>query len=146
MSEGQIGWIAPLLERCEQVYDKQRHWGPRLKEQIEVGGMSGTHSGFKLEDERRPTEIFRAQIYSCFYEDFVGVRTVADLDLLDNILIETDYPHSDSTWPDSGEIAVRQLEPLTDDQAYKVMQGNAIRIHHFTPDPAPAAVAEGVHA
>jgi predicted TIM-barrel fold metal-dependent hydrolase len=138
MSEGQIGWIAPLLERCEQVYDKQRHWGPRFAESTSSpGGMSGRHTGFHLDDPRRPTDIFRDHIFSCFFEDFAGVKALTDLDLLDNIMIEMDYPHSDSTWPNSISVARDQLAALSDGDAFKVLQGNAMRVHGFRPTYPP---------
>ena len=56
---------------------------------------------------------------------------------------ETDYPHTDSTWPDSKAVAETMVVGLTDEQIYKVMRGNAIRMLHLDLDadrvPAPAA-------
>ena len=46
----------------------------------------------------------------------------------DNICFETDYPHTDTTWPFSGEEAARMTASLTDEQRYKVLRGNAIRM------------------
>ena len=46
---------------------------------------------------------------------------------------ESDYPHSDSTWPDTAKIAAEQTAAagLTDEQVYKVMRGNAIKMLHL---------------
>jgi predicted TIM-barrel fold metal-dependent hydrolase len=131
LSEGQIGWIAPLLERCDQVWAKQRFWGPKMAkgEGVARGGLSGAHTYFNLEDERTPSEIFKAHMYSCFFEDFAGVRALAELNMLDNIMIEMDYPHSDSTWPNSLEIAERQVASLSPEDSYKVLQGTALKVH-----------------
>ena len=46
----------------------------------------------------------------------------------DNITYESDYPHSDSTWPRTREIAEKQMAGLTDEQRYKVVRGNAIKL------------------
>ena len=63
-----------------------------------------------------------------------------DLDAIDNMLIEMDYPHTDSTWPNSLSLALQQVEGLTDEQKWKVLAGNAMRIHNFEPAyPALAA-------
>jgi Amidohydrolase len=52
-------------------------------------------------------------------------------------MIETDYPHSDSTWPDCITHARKQLATFSDEDTYKVLRGNAERLFQFTPAPAP---------
>jgi predicted TIM-barrel fold metal-dependent hydrolase len=52
-------------------------------------------------------------------------------------MIETDYPHSDSTWPNSIEVAHKQLANFDDETKYKILRGNAERLFRFTPAPAP---------
>ena len=46
----------------------------------------------------------------------------------DNICFETDYPHTDTTWPDSKEYAEKMLADFDDEIAYKVLRGNAIKM------------------
>ena len=46
-------------------------------------------------------------------------------------MIETDYPHSDSTWPNCLEFAHKQLAGLNDELKYKVLRGNAERLFRF---------------
>ena len=46
----------------------------------------------------------------------------------DNITYESDYPHSDSTWPRTKEIAEEQMAALTDEQRRKIVRGNAIAL------------------
>ena len=47
---------------------------------------------------------------------------------VDNICFETDYPHSDSTWPHSKEVAEKLMGHLPEDVIYKLMRGNAIEM------------------
>ena len=47
---------------------------------------------------------------------------------MDNICFETDYPHSDSTWPHSKEVAEKLMGHLPEDVIYKLMRGNAIEM------------------
>ena len=47
---------------------------------------------------------------------------------MDNITYESDYPHSDSTWPNTRQIAEKQMPDLTDEQRYKIVRGNAIKL------------------
>ena len=53
----------------------------------------------------------RDHIYGCFIEETSGLRC---LDIIgeDNVMIETDYPHSDTTWPDCIEVAKKLLADL----------------------------------
>jgi predicted TIM-barrel fold metal-dependent hydrolase len=143
MSESQIGWVAPTLERAEYVVQAQGGWDTRLKYS---GTMADANRVLVERDEelyvdpRTPTQIFKDQIYACFFYDFVGVKAMKDLDAIDNMLIEMDYPHTDSTWPNSLSLALQQVEGLTDEQKWKVLAGNAMRIHNFEPAyPALAA-------
>ncbi|MEI7479404.1 MAG: amidohydrolase family protein, partial [Actinomycetes bacterium] len=41
----------------------------------------------------------------------------------------TDYPHTDSTWPDTKELALELVQGLTQSQVNKVIRGNAIDLY-----------------
>src|SRR5882757_4544830 len=128
MSESQIGWVAPTLERAEYVLRIQGDWNRRLQYSGTLADTNRTLTEREEElfvDDRSPTQIFKDQIFSCFFYDFVGVKAMKDLGAVDNMLIEMDYPHTDSTWPDSLPLALQQVEGLTDEQKWKVLAGNA---------------------
>ncbi|MBV8986415.1 MAG: amidohydrolase family protein, partial [Acidimicrobiia bacterium] len=67
-----------------------------------------------------------------FIDDAVGIETRAHLNL-DNVMWEVDYPHSDSTWPLSPEVAMKYLGDLPDDEVNRITHLNAMR--HFQYDP-----------
>lgn len=143
LSEGGIGWIPTLLERCDRVYDRHRFWASRYK--VQTDGK--TRSIEKLDvveelDGKRPSEVFKEHVFGCFFEDYSGVREMRHLGLLDNIVMETDYPHSDTTWPNTIETAHRQLVDLTVEEAEKVMVGNACKLYRFEPSRPPARQAQ----
>ena len=54
-------------------------------------------------------------------------------------MIETDYPHSDSPWPNSMENAQKRLSGRSDDDIRKILRGNAERVFNFTPATPPFA-------
>jgi predicted TIM-barrel fold metal-dependent hydrolase len=68
-------------------------------------------------------------VFGCFTADRVGLR---NLDVVgeDNICFETDYPHTDTTWPNSKEYVEKMVADMgwDDRLAYKVLRGNAIRM------------------
>jgi predicted TIM-barrel fold metal-dependent hydrolase len=115
-SEGQIGWIPYVLERADTVWQENRGWG-----------------GIAEKVLRPPSELFREHMYGCFFDDAHGLRSYEEIGV-DNITFETDYPHSDSTWPNTVKLAAEQTAGLPDDVVYKVMRGNAITMLGLDPD------------
>ena len=144
LSEGNIGWMPYFIERAEQVVDKQRHWAKRMNLEL-----YGDETGAKPLDPVPQADLdtldvrrrFRDHIYGCFIEETAGLRC---LDIIgeDNVMIETDYPHSDTTWPDSIEVATRLVKDLPPATQRKILRGNAERLFRFTPI-APAVSAAG---
>jgi hypothetical protein len=79
-----------------------------------------------------PTTVFHERIISCFIRDPVGLRLLDQFNI-DNVCWESDYPHSDSSWPNAPEINEEQFASLSDEQIDKVTHLNAMR--HFSFDP-----------
>ncbi len=141
LSEGGIGWIPYVLERCDHVLETQRAWAAKA---IDIDYDTGTASA----DETRavvdeidafsslPSTLFREHVYGCFIEDAFGSQNIRTIGV-ENVMIETDYPHTDSTWPDSLATAHKRLQALTEDEQYLVLQGNARRVFNFEPAPPP---------
>ncbi len=109
-SEGQIGWIPYVLERADTVWEEHRAWG-----------------GVRDIVPEPPSTYYYRQIYGCFFRDNFGVKNI-DVCGVDNITFETDYPHTDSTWPETRQVAEKLMEGVPDDVVYKLMRGNAIRM------------------
>ena len=140
LSEGSIGWIPYFLERAEQVVDKQRFWASRFDIDMNASHERGEAKGaarFDLDTDIR--RLFKDHVFGTFIEDQAGLRL---LDIIgeDNVMLECDYPHSDSTWPDTIEMANKWLGHLPEDVQHKITVGNACRVYDFTPaDPATLA-------
>ena len=145
LSEGGIGWISPLLQRAEQVWSKQRYWASKstfdMSEDNPQGAVvENTMRTLSIEG-RTPTQQFLDQVYGCFIDDRVGLRAMKDLGALGNVMIETDYPHSDSTWPNCIKYAQEQVAELSDTERYAVLRGNAERLFNFVPADMPDMAA-----
>ena len=59
--------------------------------------------------------------------------------MFENILVESDYPHSDSTWPDTQPLLERHLAALSPEEQRMVCFENAVALYrHPAPsDPLP---------
>jgi predicted TIM-barrel fold metal-dependent hydrolase len=115
-SEGQIGWIPYILERADAVWKDNIAWG-----------------GVADKVKRPPSEYYYESIYGCFFDDAHGLKSLASVGV-DNITFETDYPHSDSTWPHSLKVAMDIMEGLDDETITKIVRTNAIRMLHLDLD------------
>jgi predicted TIM-barrel fold metal-dependent hydrolase len=107
-SEGQIGWLPYILERADDVWREHRAWG-----------------GVKDVVLEPPSNYFRRQVYGCFFRDQHGLDSL-DAIGADRITFETDYPHTDSTWPETRAVAEQMVRHLSDKDVYRIMRGNAI--------------------
>ncbi|SHN75755.1 amidohydrolase family protein [Cryptosporangium aurantiacum] len=135
LSEGGVGWIPYFLERAEQVLDKQRHWASKAAGVDLYGAMDQGGKQVDLHSlDLRKT--FRDHVYGCFIDDIHAMNSVTEIGE-DNVMIETDYPHTDSTWPDSIELAHKRLAHLPESTQYKLLRGNAERVFRFTPAQPP---------
>jgi predicted TIM-barrel fold metal-dependent hydrolase len=114
LSEGGIGWVPYFLERADYVYQRHRQW-------------TGQDFGDKL-----PREVFREHISVCYIDDGVGIEMRHRIGI-QNILWECDYPHSDSSWPQSPELAAKQLEGVPEDEANRITHLNAMELYQFDP-------------
>jgi predicted TIM-barrel fold metal-dependent hydrolase len=138
LSEGNIGWMPYFIERAEQVIDKQRHWAKQMSTTFYNNDVQTEQVMADL-DTLNVRETIRDHIFGCFIEESSGLRS---LDIIgeDNVMCETDYPHSDTTWPDCIGVARKLLDDagLSADTQYKILRGNAEKLYRFTPAAPPA--------
>ena len=116
-SEGQIGWIPYILERADKVWEDNRGWG-----------------GVADKVPAPPSTYYYRQMYGCFFDDEVGLEML-DRVGVSNVTFETDYPHSDSTWPHTKEVAQKLMGHLPDDVIRKLVRGNAIEMLSLDLEP-----------
>jgi predicted TIM-barrel fold metal-dependent hydrolase len=87
MSEGGIGWVAMLADRADYVLDHS---------------ASGTESR-SWKGDLRPSEVLARNFWFCTIDDPSSVDAVIARMGPDHIMVESDYPHADSTWPDTAQ-------------------------------------------
>lgn len=134
LSEGEIGWIPFMLHWLDR-YVLRQLWADTTDYEFDFDAGNFQERSMKrkvIDYENLPSQQFRDHVFGCFIEDPVGLR-ILDLIGSDNVMMETDFPHSDSTWPDSIKIAQEQLAAFDDETAVKILRGNACRLFNFDP-------------
>lgn len=87
LGESGLGWIPYMIERMDLAYGK----------------YYDSIQDFRL--SHKPSEIFRRQVYVTFEaEEDVGMRLIPDIGV-DRVMWASDYPHPDSTFPNSRKLA-----------------------------------------
>jgi hypothetical protein len=79
LSEGGIGWVAMLLDRLDYIVD---------------------HSSYGDGWHERPSHVLQRNFWFCTLEDRSTIDTRHRIGV-DHIMVEVDYPHGDTTWPDT---------------------------------------------
>jgi predicted TIM-barrel fold metal-dependent hydrolase len=130
LSEGEIGWMPYFLERAEQVLDKQRYW---VQRGVQFMGHATTDVDLNTLDIRG---LFRDHVFGCFIDDAHGIASIDEIGV-GNVMCETDYPHSDSTWPNCISVVKKQIGHLSPEVQYKILRGNAEKLYRFTPAEIP---------
>ena len=108
-AEGQIGWIPYVLQRVDQVWEDNQAWA-QTKHIPEP-----------------PSTYYYQSVYGCFINDPHGLSSLDEIGL-GNVTAETDYPHSDSTWPDTKEVMTKLTAGLSDTEIHQILRGNAITL------------------
>jgi hypothetical protein len=68
----------------------------------------------------------------CFISDAIGVKLLDEFNL-DNVCWESDFPHSDSSWPHAPEQVAERLAGVDDAAVAKITHENAMRHYSFDP-------------
>ncbi|MCH2443792.1 MAG: amidohydrolase, partial [Acidimicrobiales bacterium] len=108
-AEGQVGWMPYIIERMDKI------WAER-------GDAS-----FGIDLPEPPSTYIPGHVWGCIFDDEIGLKN-RDVIGMDQICFEVDFPHADSTFPHTLEVATRICDAagLADEEVYKLMRGNAI--------------------
>ena len=75
-----------------------------------------------------PSEYFRRQAFATFQEDKTVAQLGDDYDG-ERFMWASDYPHADSTWPDSRAAIQQTLGKLSAQVVARIVGGNAARLY-----------------
>jgi predicted TIM-barrel fold metal-dependent hydrolase len=108
--EADAGWAPHYMYRMDHFYDRHRHWR-------KFGDM-----------EKLPSEYFAENIYLTFQDDWSAFQ-VAHAMNPKRLLWASDFPHSDSTWPDSQAVIARNTAGCSEELKAMVLRDNTAELY-----------------
>ena len=107
--ESGIGWGAFLVEYMDRNWERHRY-----------------HTESVLTEP--PSHYFRRNIKGTFLHDPVAIRERHTIGV-ETIMFSTDYPHSDTTWPNSTQILEEHLAGIPEEDKRKIAFENAANLY-----------------
>jgi predicted TIM-barrel fold metal-dependent hydrolase len=114
-SESQVGWMPFLLERVDRIFTNSRAWSnldPIITEP--------------------PSTQVPGRVFGCFFDDMVGVEARHEIGI-GQLVFETDYPHQDSTWPDTPAVVAEIAAHVPPEELELLVRDNAITMLDLDP-------------
>jgi predicted TIM-barrel fold metal-dependent hydrolase len=108
-SESQIGWIPFILERLDNVFHHS------------------TYAGLDPSITEPPSTYVPGRVYGCFFDDDTGIENRHRIGI-SQMVFEIDYPHQDTTWPNTHVQVDRMAQQLSADELERVLRTNALEM------------------
>jgi predicted TIM-barrel fold metal-dependent hydrolase len=124
--ENESGWLPFMVQQWDYYYRRFR-------------GVNPTPF------TRDPSEYVRDQVFSCFFSDSVCGRNLEWWGQ-DNLMWSNDFPHPNSTWPNSIKVIRRDLGHLPAETQTKVLAANACKLYRLDMSALPTGISKAAQA
>ena len=111
LAEGGIGWFPYILERADYTWERHKWYQ-------------------NVDMHTKPSDLFREHFWGCFIDDEHGLKNRESIGI-DRIMLEVDYPHSDSNWPNTRKRAAEILADVPDNEVEMIVETNARSLFRF---------------
>jgi uncharacterized protein len=113
-AENDTGWLPHFMYRIDHAYEK-------------YGKMDAKTLPMK------PSEYLRRQVWATFQDDPIGPMTHQVFGA-DNYMWGSDFPHADSTWPNSRASIAKDFVSVPDAITRKIVFENAVKLYRMNFD------------
>jgi predicted TIM-barrel fold metal-dependent hydrolase len=113
-AENDVGWLPHFIYRMDHAYEK---WGNLWTD----------------DNPLRPSEYMRRQVWATFQDDPIGPRT-HDIFGAENYMWASDFPHSDSTFPESRAFIEKNFAGVPEPVRQHIVYDNAVSLYEMDLD------------
>lgn len=89
--------------------------------------------GWRLAQGMLPSDYWHRNMFVEFMEDEIGIQ-LRDSIGVDNMIWGNDFPHAESTWPQSEAFLNRLFAKTTEEERRKITSENAAKLFQFEVD------------
>jgi predicted TIM-barrel fold metal-dependent hydrolase len=125
MSEAGVSWLPMVIERLNRAY-RQREGNDYWKPQ-----------------DPHPVDLVRRNFWFTSIEDPSAFRNL-DVIGADRVMVEADYPHTDSSWPNTQALLRRDLSHLPEEQVRQICYRTAAEVYGCPEPPAGVLAASAL--
>jgi predicted TIM-barrel fold metal-dependent hydrolase len=111
--EFELAWAPHLLATMDYTY-RERH----------------EEALYRFKGGMLPSDFFHRNVFLSFQEDAIGIR-LRDVIGVRNMMWGSDYPHSESTFPQSKKILAEILAGVPQDEQAEIVGGTTVRLYRF---------------
>jgi predicted TIM-barrel fold metal-dependent hydrolase len=111
-AENDTGWIAHFMYRIDHMYGK---FGT-MREETKL--------------QMKPSDYVRRNIWATFQDDAIGPMTYKYFGE-NNYMWASDFPHTDSTWPNSLKVIQQDFNGVPEEVTRKIVFDNAARLYQI---------------
>ena len=112
--EHELAWAPHFLERIDYTFTQR----PRKQ------------GRYKFKNAMKPSDFFHRNCFVSFQQDATGIR-LRDIIGVGNMVWGSDYPHIESTFPQTRQILDRILEGCTGEEKNKIVFENTVSLYHL---------------
>ena len=147
LSEGGVSFMPGLLEKVQRDLDRQGPWNRKMQMAGDwsVGELTVSDDMYNPKDVDvygfDPYEVYRNQIYNCIIADYEYLDYFKMLGT-NNVMLETDFPHTESSWPNTIQEIATRVGSLSEVERFNVQLGNACRVFHYDLPKEPPSRAK----
>lgn len=105
-------------------------WLPHYMYRMDHACFTAKDDGILKGLSKLPSEYIKDNVWATFQDDWVAFKTI-DLVNHKRLLWANDFPHTDSTWPDSQALLAEHAAHLTDEQRHDILRGNVVDLFNL---------------
>jgi predicted TIM-barrel fold metal-dependent hydrolase len=108
--EADAGWVPHFMYRMDHAFERHGRW-------MGAGTLS-----------KMPSDYFRENIYMTFQDDWVAFK-MKEMCNPHRLMWANDFPHSDSTWPNSQALLAKHSTGLTTEEKGWLLHDNVAELY-----------------
>ncbi len=112
-------------------------WMPHYMYRMDHAAYTAADDGVIKGLSKHPSEYIKSNVYMTFQDDYTAFRN-ANEENYKQLLWANDYPHTDSTWPNSQALLAKHASKLPAHQIQAILRENTARLFNLPLDKMPA--------